>query len=59
MDPERGIVRMDTKSDGLNARPDDLNNTIQSDSPPIFWCYCLESRELIENYCAKSNYKLD
>ena len=30
----------------------------QSDSPIVFWCYCIERRALIENCCAKDNYLL-
>ena len=30
----------------------------QSDSPIVFWCYCIERRAMIENCCAKDNYLL-
>ena len=31
----------------------------QSDSPIIFWCYCIERRALIENATAKNNFLLN
>ena len=29
-----------------------------SDSPLVFWCYCIERRAMIENACAKDNFLL-
>ena len=29
-----------------------------SDSPIVFWCYCIERRAMIENACAKDNFLL-